>query len=81
MLNFMDELEYADNVYRTDEFIVVQDISLRCSEFECPTMVSRDVYFARTRERDAIYEQAFKDRSILDGHRVKVNMYSRKYVD
>ena len=62
MLNFMDQLEYADNVYRTDEFIVMQDISLRCNETESPVMVSRDVYFQRTRERDAIYEEVFKER-------------------
>ena len=81
MLNFMDQLEYADNVYRTDEFIVMQDISLRCNETESPVMVSRDVYFQRTRERDAIYEEVFKERRVTDGQRVKVNMYSRKYID
>ena len=81
MLNFMDQLEYADNVYRTEEFIVMQDISLRCSDSECPVMVSRDVYFQRTKERDAIYEKVFEERNVIDGHRVRVNMYSRKYID
>ena len=43
MLSFIDELEVANNVYRTQEYIVTQEISVRENEFDGPMIVSVDV--------------------------------------
>ena len=49
-------LRKADNVYRTQDYIVVQRISIVYDGMEDPETVSRDGYYRRTRKRDADYE-------------------------
>lgn len=81
MLSFIDELEVANNVYRTQEYIVTQELSIRENEFDGPLICSIDIFFKRTKERDATYENAFKNRIHRDGKRMKSDMYSRHYID
>lgn len=40
MLDFIDELEVANNVYRTQEYIVTQELSIRENEFDGPLICS-----------------------------------------
>lgn len=81
MLGFIDELEVADNVYRTQDYIVTQEISVRKNEFDGPLICSMDIFFKRTKERDAMYEKVFEDRIHEDGKRIHSSMYSRRYID
>ena len=81
MLSFIDELEIANNVYRTQEYIVTQEISVRNNEFDGPMVVSVDVFYKRTKERDVMYEKVFEKRTHIDGKRVHGSMYSRRYID
>ena len=81
MLSFIDELEVANNVYRTQDYIVTQEISVRENEFDGPMIVSVDVFYKRTKERDAMYEKTFENRIHLDGKRIHGSMYSRRYID
>ena len=81
MLSFMDELEIANNAYRTQEYIVTQEISVRSNEFNGPMVVSVDVFYKRTKERDALYEKVFENRIHMDGKRIHGSMYSRRYID
>lgn len=74
-------LRKADNVYRTRDYIVVQRLSLAYDGMEDPGMVSRDVYYRRTRARDKEYELFFCGRRNLDGKRLPATMHTRRYVD
>ena len=71
----------ASNVYRTKDFIVKQRVVVRESDTQENHLASFDTYYARTRERDAIYEAWFSDRFNIDGKRIKSAMYTRTYVD
>ena len=71
----IDFLQNADNVYRTEEYIVKQKLSLsRDKNLEAYT-ISTDTYFARTKFRD------FSSRVNVDGKRVKASAYIRSYID
>ena len=81
-LRDVDFLQCADNVYRTDEFIVRQQISVTTDEILIGMVLSRDTYFSRTEERDAIYNEFFKFRGKrIDGQRIKAKVSIRKYID
>ena len=81
-LKDVDFLQYADNVYRTDEFIVRQQISVTTDENLMGMTLSRDTYFLRTEERDTIYNEFFKFRGCrINGQRIKAKVSIRKYVD
>ena len=74
-------LENSSNVYRTENFIVRQQIVYRSDFLIGSFMCSRDTYFARTPERDRQYEEFFFDRALPDGKRIPVLMYIREYID
>ncbi len=76
-----DFLMDADNVYRTEKYIVKQCISVQLELLEANAIVSNDIFYRRTKRRDAEYEQAFYDRKFIDGKRLPSTMYTRKYVD
>ena len=59
MLGFVDELELANNVYRTEKYIVAQELIFEKSELRGSRIESRDVYYERTNDRDALYESMF----------------------
>lgn len=71
----------ADNVYRTNQFIVKQSLRVQFDDIEGNAVVSNDVFYKRTKRRDYEYEQIFGDRKRIDGKRLPSTMYARKYVD
>ena len=77
----MEFLHYADNVYRTKEFIVRQRVTFCVDDEGNNLLLSEDTYFARTPERDADFEFAFKLRKRLDGKRIRSASYTRQYVN
>lgn len=77
----LDFLDGADNVYRTENFIVKQQISFLESDVGTSMVLSDDTYYLRTAQRDAEYEFAFQGKANINGKRLKSASYTRKYVD
>lgn len=65
------------NVYRTRLFIVCQEISPAGCE-EGAKLYSKDSFYLRTKDRDRIYSEVYKNRG-NDGKRVKSELSSRTY--
>ena len=76
-----DFLVNATNVYRTNGYIVRQELLLHDDEEQGTHLFSRDTSFQCTPKRDREYEEVFADRHELNGRRIKATMYVRKYVD
>lgn len=70
----------ANNVYRTKNFIVKQEIAIGCDSVEMNAVLSRDTFYARTAVRDMEYEAYFSRRRYVNGKRVPSTIYSRKYI-
>lgn len=76
-----DFLVRATNVYRTDYYIVRQQILYKNDPIFGGYMCSKDTFFYRTPERDRQYVKAFPKRADADGKRISTLMYVRKYID
>ncbi|MBR2370444.1 MAG: hypothetical protein IKA82_00330 [Clostridia bacterium] len=74
-----DFMMNASNVYRTEHFIVKQRVGVLYSTTDYNVLFSRDIYYARTAQRDAEYEAAFSAREDIEGRRLSVNTYIREY--
>ena len=61
MLDLVDELELANNAYRTKNYIVTQRIMFRQTEADGSMIMSMEVFYKRNQERDKIYEKVFAD--------------------
>ena len=72
-------LREADNVYRTNDFIVLQKFIVRSNQGSALSM-SYDTYYLRTPERDVAYNHVFKGRALLEGKRLRASTYIRQYV-
>ena len=81
MLGFVDELELANNAYRTEKYIVTQQIAFEKSEMAGSRLTSDEVFYERNRERDLVFEKVFANRTNINGKRLRVTMYSRRYVN
>ena len=81
MLDLVDELELANNAYRTKNYIVTQRILFRQTETDGSMIMSVEVFYKRNQERDTIYEKVFENRVKLDGKRLHSTMYTRSYVE
>lgn len=79
--NFIEMLESADNVYRTNHFIVLQDIGINYSDVCDNQLVSRDLFICRNPERDLVYEILYQDKMNINGKRIPTSMSTRKYVE
>ena len=79
----IDFVNNADNVYRTREYIVKQQISTSVNKNSLIThLISEDTYYLRIPKRDVEYNIIFKVRGKnIDGKRIRSTMYTRKYVD
>ena len=79
----IDFVDKADNVYRTREYIVKQQISTSVNKNSLIThLISEDTYYLRTPKRDVEYNIIFKVRGKnIDGKRIRSTMYTRKHVD
>lgn len=82
--NFEDMLtcgEDNQNVYRTEEFVVIQRICFSHNSIGQALTISHDYYFYRFEEVDKIYEKHFTvEGDTYEGARVKASMYIRRYV-
>lgn len=81
MKNFLNEMLDADNMYRTEYYIVKQHVRKEDHLNEDNMLFSHDTYYLRTPERDMIYESYFRDKKNINGRRLSTNSYVRKYVD
>ncbi len=81
MFPAMDFVDGADNVYRTDNYIVKQEVNVVGNDCGEALTFSQDTYYLRTEERDSYYRILFAERKDLEGRRVSVSTYIRKYVD
>ncbi len=80
MKNNIYFLEETINVYRTEQYIVVQQIGLRLDDYEDNVIFSYDIYYLRNKKRDKEYERIYQNRRNINGKRIKTTMYSRKYI-
>lgn len=79
--NDRDFLYDANNVYRTENYIVKQVIGVRLSDELNNVVFSFDTYYLRTKKRDKIYEKAFAARKNIDGRHLPTTMYARTYIE
>lgn len=71
----------ATNVYRTNEYIVSQELSLMTNEAGMTIAFSNDTYFRRTLERDLEYELIFANKKRKNGKRIPSMAYTRTYIE
>ena len=81
MLDLVDELQLASNAYRTRNYIVTQRILFRQTEADGSMIMSVEVFYKRTKERDTVFEKVFENRVKVDGKRLHSTMYTRSYVE
>ncbi len=77
----LDFITAGDNVYLTKHFIVKQEINVVRGDLGEAMTFSQDTYYLRTKERDSYYKIVFADRKKIDGQRLSVSTYVRKYID
>ena len=76
-----DFLIDADNVYRTQSYIVKQVIQIIENDIEDNGIVSHDTYYRRTTARDLAYNMAFMDKVKINGKRLPSTQYTRRYIE
>lgn len=76
-----EKTKLTDNVYRTRDYIVKQELYLIVGVEQNNVILSVDTYIRRTIVRDCRYFWAFKDRKHIDGKRLPSNSYVRTYID
>ena len=76
-----DFLIDADNVYRTQSYIVKQVIQIIENDIEDNGIVSHDTYYRRTTARDLAYNMAFMDKTKINGKRLPSTQYTRRYIE
>ena len=76
-----DFLTDADNVYRTNSYIVKQVIQIIENDIEENGIISHDTYYRRTSARDLAYNMAFMDKVKINGKRLPSTQYTRRYID
>ena len=75
-------LEDATNIYRTNDYIVKQRISISNVMDGNTVMMSEDVYFLRTPARDKLFEKLFVPmRKNINGKRIATSIQTRHYVE
>ena len=76
----ISELKDNKNVYRTDEYIVVQNICFTHNQINQTLTLSHDIYFKRCHEIDKIYNKYFSvNGDVYEGERITVKMHVRRY--
>lgn len=69
------------NIYKTENYIVYQTVHV-CYGDNSNILISDDVFYARTPERDDAYKKTFgEERLSKKRRRMKVAAYTRKYID
>jgi len=80
MLDFVTELEIANNAYRTKKHIVTQELTFVKCEYHGSYIDSRDVFYERTIERDVIFNKVFEKRCDVNGQRIPTQKHTRQYI-
>ena len=70
-----------ENVYRTRDYIVKQELYVIANLEQNNAVLSVDTYYRRTLERDSKYQLLYKERRHINGKRLPSNTYVRTYVD
>ena len=70
-----------ENVYRTRDYIVKQELYLIVNAEQNNAVLSVDTYYRRTLERDSKYQLLYKGRRHINGKRLPSNTYIRTYID
>ncbi len=70
-----------ENVYRTRDYIVKQELYLIVNAEQNNAVLSVDTYYRRTLERDSKYQLLYKERRHINGKRLPSNTYIRTYID
>lgn len=70
-----------ENVYRTRDYIVKQELYLIVNDEQNNAVLSVDTYYRRTLERDSKYQLLYKERRHINGKRLPSNTYIRTYID
>ena len=70
-----------ENVYRTSDYIVKQELYLIVNAEQNNAVLSVDTYYRRTLLRDSKYLLLYKDRKHIDGKRLPSNTYIRTYIE
>ena len=82
MKSVIDYIDKANNVYRTEKYIVCQAVKLIRKSIGVSLIVTEDTYILRNANRDFEYEIVFAVRGDrLDGKRITSATYLRKYVN
>lgn len=77
-----DFMHNADNVYRTENYIISQRVHICRNGAKEVQVMSEDTYYLRTLKRDYEYESVFKaERANLDGKRFPTTMHIKRYVE
>ena len=80
MLDFVTELEIANNAYRTEDYIVTQELMFVKCDYHGSYIDSRDVYYERTIERDVMFDKVFEKRCNVNGQRIPTQKHTRHYI-
>ena len=74
-------LKSADNVYRTRNYIVKQEIFVDRDKEGNGCIFSRDTYYLRNTKLNREYESVFRKRAYMEGRRLPSTSYTRKYIE
>ena len=74
-------LKSADNVYRTRNYIVKQEIFVDRDKEGNGRIFSRDTYYLRNTKLNREYESVFRKRAYMEGRRLPSTSYTRKYIE
>ena len=80
-MNKTESERQYENVYRTRDYIVKQELYLIVVGEQNNAVLSVDTYYRRTLVRDNRYLLLYKDRKHSNGKRLPSNSYIRKYID
>ena len=80
MKSLPDFMVDATNVYRTDNYIVKQDLYLDYDIDNQDFLYSKDTFYLRNRQIDKLYEMIFAGRKNINGKRIPSKSHQRKYI-
>ena len=82
ILTASELLRNSTNIYRTEQYIVKQQISVSNVIDGNTVMISDDIFYVRTPIRDRMFEKLFEStRRNLNGKRIKTALHTRHYVE
>ncbi|MBQ8749065.1 MAG: hypothetical protein IJZ29_01150 [Clostridia bacterium] len=82
ILTASELLRNSTNIYRTEQYIVKQQISVSNVIDGNTVMISDDIFYVRTPIRDRMFEKLFEStRRNLNGKRIKTALQTRQYVE